>query len=147
MANGGESGDGDGAASVEPRKRQEALQEYYYTQDAISRLDDISLKIKSWSVTSCGIALGFGISEQRPLLFGMAAFGALVFWYLEALWKVRQGIFIERSAQIEELLQDDRASYKGPRINDGFVNTTASPNARNGIWKLYNIGASVCRIS
>jgi hypothetical protein len=122
-----ESAGSNTSANAALRKREEALREYYYTQDLIDRFDDRSLKIKSWSVTSCGIALGFGVSEQRPILFCLAAFGALVFWYLEALWKVRQGIFLERSREIETLLLKEPVSYEGPLINDSFKRDYREP--------------------
>jgi hypothetical protein len=107
-------------------KREEALREYYFVQDLIDRFDERSLKIKSWSVTSCGVALGFGVAENQPLLFGVAAFGSLVFWYLEALWKALQAIAIERSKELEKLLSQQHIVYDGPKISQTFIRSFRS---------------------
>jgi hypothetical protein len=111
----------DSLAYANLRKREEALREYYYTQDIIGKFAESALKIKSWSITSCGIALGFGISEQRPTLFCLAAFGSLVFWYLEGMWKKFEYIAIERSHEIERLLSGNIDEYSGPKINEHFA--------------------------
>lgn len=115
-------GGDSGAVEADPRKREEALREYYHIQDLVDRFDERSLKIKSWSVTSCGVALGFGVTEHQPFLFLVAAVGSLVFWYLEVLWKVMQGMMIERSNQLEALLLQSSVTYDGPMIGQTFIN-------------------------
>jgi hypothetical protein len=114
----------DGSADLMPaggaQKRQEALQEYYFAQDLIDRYDERCLKIKSWSVTSCGVALGFGLVENSSVLFGLAAFGSLVFWYMEGMWKARQSIIIQRAYALEDLFAQGCENYSGPRLGNNF---------------------------
>jgi hypothetical protein len=100
--------------------REEALREYYFLEDLIDRYDERSLKIKSWSITASGVALGFGLMENRPGLFLLAALGSLVFWYLEALWKVSQSVCILRAAELEKSLALPESSYDGPKIAETF---------------------------
>jgi hypothetical protein len=123
----------DSVAEPNFRKREEALREYYYLQDMIDRFDERSLQVKSWSVTSCGVALGFGVTENEPLLFCVAALGSLVFWYLEVLWKVAQGMAIERSNEVELLLLQPSLTYDGPKIGHTFISGFRS----NGYWRRF----------
>lgn len=102
------------------RRREEMLREYYWTQELIDRYGERRLKVKSWSVTSCGVALGFGLVENSSVLFCLAAFGSLVFWYLEGLWRTRQSVLIYRAAELEGLLANDSKDYVGPAITDSF---------------------------
>lgn len=111
----------ESAPEADVRQREEALREYYHLQDIVDRFDERSLKIKSWSVTSCGVALGFGVTEHQPLLFCVAALGSLVFWYLETLWKTMQGMIIDRSNNIEAMLAQPSAVYPGPKIGHTFT--------------------------
>ena len=144
----------DDMAETEFRKREEALREYYHMQELIDRFDERSLKIKSWSVTSCGVALGFGVTEHQPLLFAVAALGSLVFWYLEVLWKVMQGMIIERSNDLETLLCQPSLTYDGPKIGHTFISgfrgagywrrfrkITQYPNVRMPHMLIFIVGA------
>ena len=123
----------DSVTEANSRKREEALREYYHMQDLIDRFDERSLKIKSWSVTSCGVALGFGVTENQPLLFCVAALGSLVFWYLEVLWKVMQGMIIERSNELETQLSQPSLRYDGPKIGHTFT----SGFRDGGYWRRF----------
>jgi hypothetical protein len=102
------------------RKREEALREYYFIEDLIDKFNERSLTIKSWSITSCGVALGLGASEKQPLLFCLAAFGSIVFWYLEASWKSSQITVADRLQELERLLSQETLAYDGPKINATF---------------------------
>jgi hypothetical protein len=126
-------GSTDNVAEADFRKREEALREYYHTQDLIDRFDERSLKIKSWSVTSCGVALAFGVTEHQPFLFCLAAIGSLVFWYLEVLWKVMQGMMIERSNDLETQLSQPSLTYDGPKIGHTFI----SGFRGDGYWRRF----------
>jgi hypothetical protein len=112
--------DSDRLTDNDALKRDEALREYYFAEELVDKFDERTLKIKSWSVTSCGIALGFGFTEDNPLLFCLAAFGSLVFWYLEALWKVYQHIVGVRAEEIELWLNGGIQDYTGPKIAESF---------------------------
>jgi hypothetical protein len=110
----------DTTSSSDLRRREEMLREYYCVQDFIDRYGERRLTVKSWSVTSCGVALGFGLMERSPVLFCLAAFGSLVFWYLEALWRTRQSVLIQRAFELEHLLAEGSNKYAGPEISGAF---------------------------
>jgi hypothetical protein len=110
----------DGLNNFDLRRREEMLREYYCVQDFIDRYGERRLKVKSWSVTSCGVALGFGLVENSSILFCLAAFGSLVFWYLEGLWRTRQSVLFERAYALEALLAQDSKDYAGPEISATF---------------------------
>jgi hypothetical protein len=102
------------------RRREEMLREYYWAQERVDRYVERRVTVKSWSVTSCGVALGFGLVENSSVLFCLAAFGSLVFWYLEGLWRTRQSILIDRCAILEDMIAKNSKSYVGPEINSAF---------------------------
>jgi hypothetical protein len=56
-----------------------AEKEYYWLEDQIDRFDDRSLKIKAWSITLSGVALGAAFNYNKPVLFLVAAISALLF--------------------------------------------------------------------
>jgi hypothetical protein len=97
-----------------------AEKEYYWVEDQIDRFDDRSLKIKAWSITLSGVALGAGFNYNKPILFLVSAVSALIFWYLEATWKHFQQIMIERAEELELFLNGGDVEYTGPRIGRAF---------------------------
>lgn len=99
---------------LECSRRKEALQEYYFAQQIIDNFDARSLQIKSWSVTTSGVAIGVAFIESTPDLLVLGTLSALLFWYIDAMWKSFQRIAIERSAQIEQYLTQGIGSYDGP---------------------------------
>jgi hypothetical protein len=103
------------------RRRDEALKEYYFTQELVDRYDERSLQIKSWSITASGVAIGFGFTADRPALFLLGSIGSLVFWYLEALWKSIQAVHIAKSQELEAILNKPELNYTGPGISGFFA--------------------------
>jgi len=76
-------------------------QEYVLLQKTVEDFDARSLTIKAWSVTFSSAGLGLAYQQHgRPLLL-IAAGSALVFWIVEAMWKVNQQAFYRRIRQIE----------------------------------------------
>ena len=102
------------------RAREEALQEYYFVEQMIDNFDARALQIKSWSVTTSGVALGVGFLESQPTIFLLAAASSLAFWYTEATWKSFQHIFADRASQLEEILSKETVDYSGPQIGRHF---------------------------
>jgi hypothetical protein len=109
-----------GLGDADLNRRDEMLREYYCVQDIIDRINERCLKVKSWSITSCGVAIGFGFEQNSPILFCLAAFGSLAFWYLEGLWKARERVAIERAHALEQMLAAKAHSYDGPKIAEIF---------------------------
>ena len=101
-------------------KRKEAFKEYYFIEELIDRINERTITIKSWSITSCGAALGFGLAQKEPLLFCLASFGSIVFWYLEASWKFAQIEISDRLDELEHILSGNLNLYNGPKIAATF---------------------------
>jgi hypothetical protein len=113
-----------GAHGVEERFKTEAFnvayKEYIWIEDQIDRFDERSLKIKAWSITLSGVALGAGFNYDKPKLFLVASVSALVFWYLEASWKYFQEALTDRVCYLEEYLNGRVDDYTGPGICKAF---------------------------
>lgn len=118
-----------------PRGREEALEEYYFSQELVDRYDERSLKIKSWSITASGAAIGFGFTVDRPALFLLASLGSLIFWYLEALWKTIQRVHIDRALELKTILIKSDLNYIGPSISENFANKFRSRIPKKNIFK------------
>jgi hypothetical protein len=118
------------------QRREEALKEYYFTQELVDRYDERSLQIKSWSITASGVAIGFSFTADRPALFLLGSAGSLIFWYLEALWKSIQFVHIKRSHEIEKMLNGVDLAYEGPSISENFSNEFRSRGPRKNAFKI-----------
>jgi hypothetical protein len=79
-----------------------ALQtEYLHLQKSIEDFDGKAMTIKAWSVTfSFSVVVGAFASHAAAVLL-VAAVSALLFWFLETMWKAFQLGYYERAAQIE----------------------------------------------
>ena len=115
-----ENKDGDREFSVNKLKREEALREYYNVDSKISHFEEIRLKVKSWSVTSGGVAIDFGFAEKQVALFALAALGGFIFWYLDASWKEAEQDMIDLCSELELALAKPRPEYEGPSIGRTF---------------------------
>jgi hypothetical protein len=76
--------------------------EYLSTQKAVEDFDGKALTIKAWSVTASGAALSAAYLEHEKLVLLIAAGGACVFWFIDALWKVNQRVYYPRLREIEQ---------------------------------------------
>jgi hypothetical protein len=76
-------------------------QEYLALEKSVEDFDARSLTIKAWSVTFSAAGLGLAYQQHSPPLLLIAAGSALVFWIVEAMWKVNQQAFYRRIRQIE----------------------------------------------
>lgn len=96
-----------------------ALEEFKIVQKRIEHFDQLALTIKSWSITLSAVAIGFGFVENQTILFLLASLSALIFWYLEASFKVYQTALLNRTKELEPKILDlDR--YEGPMISEHF---------------------------
>jgi hypothetical protein len=116
--------------SADPR-REEALREYFFTQERIDAFDGRTLLVKSWSVTASGAGFAFAISQKNSSVLLLTALTALVFWYIEAQWKSLQHILIEHSQKIERCLQEGTDKYVGPSMSQSFSDSFES----SGRWR------------
>ena len=113
----------DAEFSANKLRREEALREYYHVESKIDKYDEIRLKIKSWSVTSSGVAIGFAFAEKQPALFALASLGSFIFWYLDASRHVGQQKLIDLNLEIELALSESSTEYHGPSIARTFNRT------------------------
>ena len=92
-----------------------ALQaEYLHLQRVIEDFDARALTIKAWSITFSLAAIGGGFASGAAEMFLVSGFSALLFWYIEAMWKTFQYAYHERSSRIER-----RGSRPGDRAVRG----------------------------
>lgn len=102
-------------------RRAEALQEYYTVNDMIDRFDQRAIAIKSWSVTITGALFATSVVQEVPSLFLLPAGCALLFWYIEGLWKDFQRPLIGREKSLQRVLNGgmlDRCECVPPRHFD-----------------------------
>lgn len=111
---------------MESWQRTELLQEYYACQTRIGQYDQQVIAVKSLGTTAIGalLTIAFTNPAESDAVCVLAGVSALVFWFIEALWKHFQGILIGHSRTIESNIADLPSDYKGPTIarafRDGF---------------------------
>jgi hypothetical protein len=76
-------------------------EEYLSLQKSVGEFDAKALTIKTWSVTTSGAALAAAYLEHEKWVLLIAAGSSLVFWYIDALWKVNQRVYYPRIREIE----------------------------------------------
>jgi hypothetical protein len=76
-------------------------EEYFSLQKAVEDFDGKALTIKTWSVTASGAALAAAYLQHEKWVLLIAAGSSLVFWYIDALWKVNQRVYYPRIREIE----------------------------------------------
>lgn len=113
-----------------------AFEEYHLAQLRISEFDKLLITIKSWSITSSAVAIGFGLINETDTLFLMGAVSALLFWYLEALNKVFQRALIERSSDLEPMLRGE-IQYDGVRTGEYFKRMTGFSEPFRALWIMF----------
>ncbi len=75
--------------------------EYFQLQKIVEDFDSRALTIKAWSVTVSAAALVTAYAQKQPTILVVAAVSSLVFWVVEALWKLNQQAFYSRIYEIE----------------------------------------------
>jgi len=86
----------------EDKTEEYLAQEYLHLQQIIEGFDGRVMTIKAWSVTFSAAGLGLAYQQHNPVLLLVAAGSALVFWMVEAIWKLDQRAFFKRIRQIED---------------------------------------------
>jgi non-ribosomal peptide synthetase component E (peptide arylation enzyme) len=80
--------------------------EYARLQESIDKFDDNRFKIKGWSITIAGALVALGVNTNEEVqLFIVAALLVLFFAFMESLYMSMQAQVIDRSNEIEELLE------------------------------------------
>jgi hypothetical protein len=96
-------------------KKLLALEEYKLVERRSTAMYEGSMKIKNWSVTIgiAGIAAGF---SQSPNVYLLSSLAILIFWMMDAHWRIYSAVYDRRMDQIEDFLSERVSEYDGPRI-------------------------------
>jgi hypothetical protein len=84
------------------------MKEWDFTQSNIGRFDTIMYTIRAWSLTALTGGIGVAAAQHAPQLMLLVAIVAMALWFLDALHKSFQRVFILRSREIEDYLQSPR---------------------------------------
>ena len=94
--------------------------EYDRLQASIDKYDDQRAKIKGWAITVAGALFAFGVNLGQPALVAAGALLVLFFGYLEAMTMGIQVAVIDRSNEVERLLELARREGFGAE-HDAYV--------------------------
>lgn len=87
------------------------MKEWDFTQSNIGRFDTIMYTIRAWSLTALTGGIGVAASQHAPQLMLLVAIVAMALWFLDALHKSFQRVFILRSREIEDYLRSPQYRY------------------------------------
>ena len=102
--------------TIDSETNEILVKEYFQLQKIVEEFDAKALTIKAWSVTLSAAAIVASYVEKAPMVLLIAAGSALVFWLVEALWKVNQQAFYPRIYEIENHFIGSGRSISAPRI-------------------------------
>jgi len=119
--------------------REDLGREYYALVDLVAGADGRLMIVKGWSVTLSLAALGLGFQQQHYALFGLGAFTAAAFWFLDGLMKGHQLRYYSRMRDIEVAAYElntvelpELGTVSAPRIDMtwGFQGKKGDPDWR-----------------
>lgn len=84
--------------------------EYAALYNMIDSFDDKTLTIKTWSVTVSMSGIGVAFLSHAPSLLVLSALSAMMFWIIEAKWKIFQGHYFARISEIESYFEGIQSS-------------------------------------
>ena len=88
--------------------------EYLKVLDIYEDFDKRSLGIKGWSATIAIAAIGGGFQYKISNLWLFAAAASLMFWIIEAMWKLFQSRYAARIKEIEETFRNEASDVIFP---------------------------------
>ena len=92
-------------------------EEYFHLQKIVEDFDQRGLTIKGWSVTVSLAGVAAALTQKQPALLLLAAFTAVLFWLIEAIWKRSQLAYYFRLETIESFLNGENPEgFTAPRI-------------------------------
>lgn len=100
--------------------RDEALQEYFFTQDKVDSIDEKTLRFKEWNITIASGSIGAALFEGNSKIALLAVLSSFCFWLMEGWWKQKQRVFEKRAYTIENLLRANEENIDGPAISASF---------------------------
>lgn len=86
-----------------PMNKTDLLQqEYFKLQDFYESFDTKAQTIKGWVAAGSVAAISVGFSDKNEFIWLLAAATCVVFWIMEAKWKIFQYCYTARIKMIEE---------------------------------------------
>jgi hypothetical protein len=85
-------------------------QEYFKLQDYYESYDSKAQTIKGWVTTISVAAISAGFAYKSEFIWLLAVLTCVVFWVMEAKWKIFQYCYGERIRQIETAFKEDNYS-------------------------------------
>jgi hypothetical protein len=80
--------------------------EYFKLQDYYESFDSKAQTIKGWSTTVSVAAITFGFANKSEYIWLLAAVTSVVFWIMEAKWKMFQYCYADCTNEIEEAFRN-----------------------------------------
>ncbi|MDB5693637.1 MAG: hypothetical protein JWO81_2700 [Alphaproteobacteria bacterium] len=110
-------------------KRNDFLaQEYLQLQKTIEDFDGRALTIKAWSITFSATGVGLAYDKAKPEILLVASLSALVFWLVDAVWKIHQHSFNARIEAIEAHFRGGGGADTAPfQIRQGWYDSFHGP--------------------
>lgn len=110
------------------------MQEYFHLQDLVESADHKTLTIKSWSVTLSMMGIGVSILYKAPFISLLAGLSSLLFWIIEAFWKIFQNCHYPRMIEIENFMAGHHLeNFSYPKIHYSWLNSfNKLPNSLAG---------------
>ncbi|HLW79878.1 MAG TPA: hypothetical protein VKU44_09805 [Terriglobia bacterium] len=110
-------------------------QEYFRLQESLESFDEKALTIKAWSVTLSMAGIGAAFIKKTPALLILSGLASLLFWLIEARWKVFQQAFYPRIYEIESLMMGRPVDHPtSPFIAGSWLITWQSASHRRLFW-------------
>jgi len=101
----------------ENEKHEMLRQEYFHLQTTLESFDGKSLTIKAWSVTLGVAVIGSGAFVGGSILIYIAAsVGSLLFWIIDANWKLFQYCYYQRIYEIEDYFSGKKDTIEAPSV-------------------------------
>ena len=100
--------------------RELLSREYIRLQQTVEDFDSKALTIKAWSVTFSAAAIIAAYVERVPVALIVASGSAVVFWMIEAIWKVHQQAFYQRLKDIERYFAEPTRTIVPFQISEGW---------------------------
>lgn len=82
-------------------------QELDNVQSSIRTYDNLVMDVKKWAITVFTAIVIFSFENKISFGFTIGVISIFLFWLIESIFKSIQGIFIQRSNEIESFLKSD----------------------------------------
>ena len=119
--------------------------EYFHLQKTVEDFDQRGLTIKGWSVTVTLAGVAAALTQKQPALLLLAAFTAILFWLIEAIWKRSQLAYYFRLETIEAFLNgDDPEGFTAQRITRDWKTGVKRYTFMYAMFQPRHISTSLC---